>query len=66
MHPYLAPGLAWLVLLIGMGIFECWQLGHGKPTLSAWVWHFSKQYPWLRLVIFIVVLFLAYHFWSRG
>lgn len=66
MHPYLAPGYFWLALLIATAIFEVIQLRRHKPTLSQWVWNFSKKYTWLRWLTLGALAFLAYHFFSKG
>ena len=66
MHPYLAPGITWLALLVVVGLFDWYALEHRRPTLSQWAWTMSKRFPWLRPLIFAAVLFLAYHLYSKG
>jgi len=64
--PYLPSGLMWLALLVSVAVFDFMALERRKPTLSQWAWTMSKRLPWLRPLILIAVLFLAYHLYSKG
>jgi hypothetical protein len=58
----LVTGLAWLVALMTLLIFDLWRAVRRKPTLSQWVSAQDHRYPWFRWVILGLVAYLMTHF----
>ena len=64
---YRLAGLAWLVVLVGIGLYEVYAIqSPTAPTLSAWVWWADAKLPWFRYAVLGGVGFLMWHFfWQR-
>lgn len=58
-------GLAWLLGLLIITIYEFWALASHGVTLSEWVWTFSDNHSWFRWVVTGGLLVLIYHFFFR-
>ena len=63
---YLYAGLAWLLFLAGLFVYEMWALRDPAiPTLSAWVWKTDAALPWFRYAVLGGVAVLMWHFFYQ-
>lgn len=63
---WLEPGLAWLVIIGGVAVYELQALLRDRPTLSDWFRHMRKGRWWLSLLAGGLLVLLAVHlFWPR-
>jgi len=57
----------WVVLIaVSFGLLEGWAISQKRPTLSATVWLFSKNFPLLPFLAGLLAGGLAVHFWWGG
>lgn len=63
---YATPGIAWLLFLSLILIYELVAIATGNYTLSAFVWHITYYHPWIKWVVLAGTAFLNYHFFFMG